>query len=122
MSYNPATQAKQAIADESEKVVAKAIKGQRTADNAPFDVIRGRHGIEIKTVIGGKNDKITMHPESRERKLKFAEEHTLEMHTVVVDRRAGTTYYYKAGVGSYRFGSAGNMRKVSLKELEKIIK
>jgi hypothetical protein len=117
-TFKPATREKHAIADRMEKALAHGISGKRTADNEAFDVIRGKYAIEVKTVIDAKNNKITMHPSSRNRKLDFAKSKKMEAHTVVIDRREGKAiYYHKSGVGSYRFGSSGTMTKVSMDKL-----
>jgi len=112
-SYNPVTKEKKRIATENELKLAKSIKGKQTPDNAPFDVIRGGHAIEVKTIVAGKNDKITMHPESRNRKLESAKKNGYKMHTVVFDAR-NNKLYYSEGVGSYRLGG---MRETNLNEL-----
>jgi len=120
-AYVPCTAEKQRLADESEKLISAIIHGQRTADNAPFDIIKGKNGIEVKTIFPGvKNDKITIHPESRMRKEEFARKNKIEMHTVVVDRRTNEIHY-APGVKSYRLG-IGRIKKVSVKELTEIFK
>lgn len=118
-TYKPATRDKHQVADRMEKIIQRKIGGTRTADNEAFDVIKGKHAIEVKTVIDATNDKITMHPSSRQRKLDWAKTNKSSAHTVVIDKRGSRpVYYYKAGVGSYRFGSSGNMTKVSTSELK----
>jgi predicted N-acetyltransferase YhbS len=118
-SYNPATKNKHRLADSMQTKVALLIGGKETPDNAPFDVIKGNHAIEVKTVIGSRNDKITMHPESLSRKVEEAERNGYQTHTVVIDVRAGrSAYYYKEGLGSFRFGDQGNMERVSVDELK----
>jgi SPP1 gp7 family putative phage head morphogenesis protein len=116
-SYKPVTMEKRAIARENEHRTARALNGQKTGGNTPFDVIRGQVAIEIKTIIRGTNDKITMHPDSRQRKLDSARKAGLKPFTVVFDARGSGSpaIYYKEGVGSFRLGS---MQRVdSLAEL-----
>jgi hypothetical protein len=103
-------------------------------DNAPFDVWVGAdpekwysgaskkkptHVIEVKTIVRGKNNKITMHTESLARKKKearkFGKKNT-QVHTVVFDERNGK-YYYKEGVGSFRLNS---MKEVTIDDLQEI--
>jgi len=63
------------------------------------------HGVEVKTLVDNKNNKITMHPSSRARKTAWAHSHHARLHTVVVDSRAKNKLYYHKGVGSFRMGS-----------------
>lgn len=103
-SYKPATKQAQAVANRREQDMAKAIGGKRTADNAPFDVIVGQHAIEVKTIVSGENPKITMHPESLDRKNREAKNLKLTPHTVVFHEKTGKIYY-RAGLGSFRLSS-----------------
>lgn len=120
-SYKPSTQAKQRLGARSVKVVSRLIGGQPTDDHAPMDVLArtpsGRlNGVEVKTLIDNKNDKITMHPESLARKEAWVKEHGANGHTVVVDRRGvAPAYYYHAGFGSFRV--PGSMERVNAGEL-----
>jgi len=102
-SHVPMSKEKERIATQSEEVVARALKGKRTGDNHPMDVIltanKRRHGIEVKTIIDGKHNKITMHKESLARKLNWAKKNRAQTHTVVVK---GQHVYYRKGLGSFR--------------------
>ena len=115
-SFKPSTKAKQDIADASEKELAKGLGMDRTEDNAPYDLQYGKVAVEVKTLIDNTNDKITMHPESRERKLEAAKVDKLRPYTVVVDKRGPSPkFYYAKGVGSFRLGSmtpVGSMREL----------
>lgn len=70
---------------------AKAIGGTRLDDNEPSDVnvqtATGLHGIELKVMTFGKNDKITMKKSARDRKAKWEVDNAGTMHTVVIDDR-----------------------------------
>ena len=113
-NYKPSTKAKQDIADKSEAQVAKGLGMDRTSDNKPFDLIKGKVAVEVKTLISNANSKITMHPESRQRKLDEIEKHGYRAYTVVIDKRsAGTKFYWSAGVGSFRIGSMQTARSMS---------
>lgn len=117
-SYKPATAEKQRHAENNESVIAKAIGANQSGDNLPMDVtlkIGGKlHGIEVKTMVDNANSKITMHPESRQRKEAWAKTNKGAVHTVVIDDRdkfaggankhqySGHKIYYKSGVGAYR--------------------
>jgi len=115
--------AEQDIADRSEKVLAQAIGVPRTGNNSAFDMRNDEVGIECKTLVNGKNEKITMSKAALSRKLAEQRAEGLKGYTVVVDRRAGglsgkATYYYRKGFGSFRLGS---MTKVTLPELKEIV-
>ena len=104
----------QRMADQTEIEMAKAIGIPRTGDNLPFDLHGKGFGIEIKTVISGTHDKITMNKAAIERKLAAAKENKLKVFTVVVDKRGVVeghrpVYYVKPGVGSFRIGSMEKM-------------
>lgn len=118
-SYKPSTRKKQKIAAATEKKIAKAVGGKVTPDNSPFDVKTGKAVIEVKTIIEGKNPKITMHPSSLRRKKEAAKKEKKKVWTVVHDQRGGKSdFYLKNGVGSFRLSS---MRKVTEEELVKEI-
>jgi HD superfamily phosphodiesterase len=116
------------LGDREQARTAKLIRGTNIPGNAPFDVHRGVHAIEVKTVMDNKNDKITMHPPSRRRKEAFAKDHKMMSHTVMIYVQGKTyegedgelyvrgqrKYYYKAGVGAYR---RGGMKEVTIAEL-----
>ena len=114
----------QDIATRSEKVLSAALGIPVTADNAPFDLRNDEVGIEVKTLVNGKNEKITMSKAAIGRKLAEQRADGIKVHTVAVDRRTGglkgkATYYHREGVGSFRLGS---MTKVTLAELKEIVK
>ena len=119
LSYKPSTQAKQAIADKSETELSKKLGMDRTPDNSPFDLIMPGVGVEVKTLIDNKNDKITMHPESRRRKEEAARKEKRKMFTVVIDKRAPKpAYYFAEGVGAFRIRSMQKAKDVNhLKEM-----
>jgi hypothetical protein len=86
-SYVESTKERQHIADTMEDRVAAAVGTVKTADNSPFDVVVGRHGIEVKTIIDTPSDEIRMRKEPLARKREFASEHNLTAVTVIVDYR-----------------------------------
>ena len=117
-------QREQAIADKSEQVLSDAIGVPRTADNSAFDLRNDEIGIEVKTLVNGKNEKITMSKAALGRKEAERRADELRTYTVVVDRRTGglagkATYYYREGLGSFRLGS---MTKATLSEIRKLVK
>jgi hypothetical protein len=113
--------AKRGIASASEVEVSKALGLARTEDNKPFDAKGNGVAVELKTIVSAKNDKITMHPESRKRKLAEAKKEKLRVYTVVVDKRGSTpAYYWAKGVGSFRLG--GMNQAASLAALKKVVK
>lgn len=117
-SYNPATKEKQEQAAKYEETVAKLINGKNLDDHEPFDVIKGQHAVEVKTIISGKNPKITLHPDSLERKNKFLRKEKMTGHTVVIDARGPKpVYYYRSGVGSFRLDNMQTVKPAELKGL-----
>ena len=106
----------QDIADKSEAKLSKAIGVPRTRDNSAFDLRNDEIGIEVKTVVTGKNDKITMSKRALGRKLAEAQAEKLKTFTVVADVRGGQTKYYVSNkLGSLRIGG---MRQVTLSQLK----
>ena len=90
----------QDIAERREKVLSEAVGVPRTKDNSAFDMRNDDVGIEVKTLISGKNEKITMSKTALGRKLGEQRAEGLKGYTVVVDRRAGglagkATYYVR---------------------------
>lgn len=106
-SYKPMTKEKERKATANEESVAKAIGGERTGDNDAFDCLTNAgHAIEVKTIIDGKNSKITMHPKSLRRKKKYIRKNKVRAFTVVIDERSGEKeFYVRKGVGSFRLVS-----------------
>ena len=119
-SHIPATKARQFKAAQYEATVAKLIGGKNLEDHEPFDVIRGQHAVEVKTVLpGAKSVKVTMHPDSLMRKANFLRDEKMTGHTVAIDARGKKpVYYYASGVGSFRLS---NMRTVKGAELKGLI-
>lgn len=104
-TYKVASAAVQRQAEHNEPRLASAIGGKQEGDNSPFDVTVGsRHVVEVKTIVRGNNDKITMHPESLARKEAYVRASGAKAHTVVFDDRSGRIYY-KAGIGSFRLSA-----------------
>lgn len=119
ITHVPMTRQVRQEAEKEAQGLAKLLKGQHTQDNEPMDIIVGRNGIEVKTLIQQKNDKITMHPDSLRRKLTFVKKNKLKGHTVAIDMRTGQRQlYYQPGFGSFRIGS---MQPVTQAELKKLI-
>ena len=117
-SYKPATAENQRKAEANESIIANAIGGTQSGDNDAFDVRAGKFGIEVKTIIGGKNPKITMHPDSLARKKSTARKEKLKSFTVAVDMRGNEPeFYVEKGVGSFRLagmnkvGSLGKLKE-----------
>jgi hypothetical protein len=124
-SYNPVTRDKVQRAIENERRVAKAIGGEMTPHKHPFDVLKEKLSIEVKTIFpGAKNDKITMHGPSLERKENFISENKIrKVFTVIIDERESIPRVYVAkGLGSFRLegGSVGEVK--SIKSLRDHIK
>lgn len=124
-SYNPVTREKVRIATLNEARVAKAIGGITTPHKDPLDVLKGKTGVEVKTIFpGAKNDKITMHGPSLERKYNFINENSMrKIYTVIIDERESVPKVYVAkGLGSFRL-AGGTVHEIkSIKALRDYIK
>jgi|SRR5579859_748946 len=115
-TYVPVTAAKYALAKRNERSVAKVLNGVTTADNSPFDVlIDGKIGVEVKTIIEGRHDKVTIHPESMQEKKDEVKRLKLKsVYTVVADHRGLLQkWYVREGLGSFRLGTLKLMNKIS---------
>lgn len=116
---NKFTKAKMDKALEQEAKIAGALGGLNLQDNEPFDVIVGRFAVEVKTMINGKNPKITMRSDALERKLAYCKRNRLKAVTVVADLRGKSPrYFYKNGIGSFRLST---MSPTTLQDLAKDI-
>lgn len=112
-TYVAQTRERFRLAALSEQIIAKAIGGKVTGMEDgkwhPFDIIKGKIGIEVKTILpGAKNDKLTMHKSSLARKVQTAKDLGFKKaYTVCVDIRNKNSIgvYVKSGLGSFRLGS-----------------
>ena len=120
-SYKPAKKDVQDIANKSEEKLSKALGVPRTADNSAFDLRNDDIGIEVKTMVTGTNDKITMSSAALGRKIGEARDDELKTYTVVADMRSGgrAKYYYSEKLGSLRLGS---MKPTTLPELRALVR
>ena len=115
MSHRSHSKGSHEKAMKGEAMVFKIIGGEHLPDNEPMDIIvtvRGRTiGVEVKTVIHNKADKITVHPESRERKEKWLKKNKATGFTVIVDVRGKTPRVLaRQGVGSFRLANMTEIR------------
>lgn len=122
-SYNPTNRSKHEVARKAELFIANMLGGNHITGNKPMDVIlvhpNGKtYGIEVKAVIKNKNEKLTMHPESLDRKVAWGRKHHASVHTVVVDMQS-RQILYRRGVGSFEFGTMDRIE--SPKHLMKLI-
>lgn len=122
-SMNKCGAEKQRIADKSEAKLSKALGVPRTKDNSAFDLRNDDVGIEIKTMVDGKNDKVTMSKAALGRKIaeKEAEGKDFKTFTVVADVRGGgaAKYYVSEKLGSIRLGS---MTPINLSDLRAMVR
>ena len=120
-SYKPAKKDVQDIANKSEDKLSKALGIPRTADNSAFDLRNDDVGVEVKTMVTGTNDKITMSKAALGRKLGEAKDDDLTTFTVVADMRGrgSAKYYVSEKLGSLRLGS---MKPVTLPQLRQMVR
>lgn len=97
--------------------------GQSEGDNAAYDVQaeinESTHGVELKTMVDNKHNKITMKRSAMERKAQWEVESGGVFHTVVFDDQEvynargdgkhgdvkDRVIYYRRGAGSFRVSS-----------------
>lgn len=129
-SHKPATAEKQRWAEGNQASVASMTGGKPTEGQEPMDIIgrvgNQKYGIELKTILEGRNDKVTVHPSSKALKDKWARKTNATTHMVVMDDRklfgakgySGHRIYYRSGVGSYRLHTMTKVKSSShLKQL-----
>lgn len=124
-AFVPADAKAQQHAEANELEVRSIIGGTRTDDNLPVDVVTnvgGKvKGVEVKTIINGRNNKITMRKAAIEKKVKWARSNRGTVHTVVLDDRgrlgnkgySGHRVYYRKGTGSFRLGAMTKVKDSS---------
>lgn len=115
-----------------EQEVANGIRGRWMEDNEYFDAAVGKDRVEVKSLLVGKKNTISVHDDALLRKVDgVRREPGAVMHTVAVDERgtfgdgahahkaSGHRLYYKRGCGRY---ALSKMHKVSsMKELRALI-
>ena len=127
----------QDIAERSEVILAKALGIPKSGDNLAFDVRNDDIAIECKTLVNGKNERISMGPRALARKIAEQRAEGLKAYTVVVDRRAEyssrighgakvgdpltghATYYFREGLGSFHLST---MQKMTIAQIRERIK
>ena len=118
-SHKPSTKAKQVIAAQGEDRIRKLLGVGPTSRGYPVDAHGRGWGVEVKTLMDNKNNKLTMHPSSMLRKTAWAAAQHAKLHTVAIDARSkNKQMYYKAGVGAFRMTS---MKPISSGQLDRII-
>lgn len=124
--------------EHNEKRFAKRIGGLSLDDNEPVDVVLPglgprEHGIELKTMVENKNNKITMKRSAMEAKAKWERKHKAKIHTVVLDDSAvfnangdgehdesKRRIFYRRGYGSFRVGTMYEV-KGGMAELKQLL-
>jgi hypothetical protein len=75
--------------ERNEPKLAKALGGKSLADNEPVDVVTEingkKHGIELKTMVDNKHNKLTMKKDAQARKRSWERREKGKVHTVVFD-------------------------------------
>ena len=117
--------------EHNEPQLAKATAGLSLQDNEPVDVIVMKsgimqHGIELKTMVSNKSDKITMKKESLQRKRVWQQDNFAPFHTVVFDDRdvynangpgqhneSARKIFYRRGAGSFRVPTMHQVADIS---------
>jgi hypothetical protein len=107
-----------------EQEVARMLgrKAQWEPDNQPYDVsIPGEHAVEIKSLLKGSKQSLSVHDDALLRKIDYAQRSGEQYHTIAVDERA--TYEGGRYAGNYSgnrvFYKRGSAR-YSLSEMEPV--
>jgi hypothetical protein len=123
--------------EHNEPRFAKAVGGVSFPDSEAVDIaIPGEagavaHGVELKTMVSNKANKITMKRSAMDRKLAWEKKNKAVFHTVVLDDQAvfeangpgqhdesKRRIFYRRGCGSFRVGSMHEVKDLAeLKEL-----
>jgi hypothetical protein len=113
-TYVPQSKEGRRISTLNELLVAKAVSGDHYGGTKPFDVIKGKVGIEVKTmlpIIPSKENRLNMKQSSIAN--KFAEAKRLGLKKVVtvgIDMRNNKyVVYVKEGLAGFRLGSMTNV-------------
>lgn len=116
-SHKPSFRYKTERTARNEAKLAKTLGAKQVGGQAPFDVVhmRYRMGIEVKTLVEARNDKLTIHPASLARKLKEAKQEGIKTTVVVAfdDRPGKGQIYYKIGLGSFRLTSMTKVKNLN---------
>lgn len=125
-SYVPVTKDKRQTATVNEAIVAKLVGGLHTKDSEEFDVLLSgkKIAIEVKTIFpDAKNDKITMHGPSLERKLMYMDSEKYKKAYTVVFNMLDNKVYAGKGLGSFRPSAKNSsVQPISLSKLKGFIK
>lgn len=124
--------------EHNEPAFARAVGGVSFRDNEPVDIVIAdktgvvAHGIELKTVVSNKAQKITMKEDALRRKRSWERKNKATIHTVVLDDTlvfnangegkhdlSKRRIFYRRGYGSFRIS---NMHQVAdLEELKSLL-
>jgi hypothetical protein len=109
--------------EDNQDQLAKEVRGINTKDNGPVDIKiydgddppKLTHGLELKTLLVSKHDRIRMRKDARQNKLNWVADNKVPVHTFVYDDRQvfdanGTgehdyskrKTYFKQGIGNFK--------------------
>ncbi len=119
-TYSGGLKVHQDLGDKTAREVSKALGIPETSDNKAFDVENKKYGIEVKTLVTQKNEKITMNKYAQSLKAARQKEAKLKAFTVVIDKRpkglgsstGETRIFVKQGFGSFRVGSMTEVKSM----------
>jgi 2'-5' RNA ligase len=120
-TYSGGLKVHQDLGDKTAKEVGEALGIPVTSNNKAFDVENKKYGIEVKTLITQKNDKITMNTYARSLKTIRQKEAGLKAFTIVVDKRpsglgtstGATRYFVKSGFGSFNISAMREVKSLA---------
>lgn len=104
-NYVPVDKKVRDVAEATEREVAKNLGAEHIIGNLPFDIVKDREWIEMKTLISGRGQ-IRMRPESKKKKLDFIKKYNGRAHTILADKRRDSEtfgkYFYRKGLGDFQ--------------------
>lgn len=130
-TYVPIKASERLILEANERMVAGIVGGQHFGDNKPFDVMKGKYGIEVKTHFPDrKHEKVNMKGRAKELKDQAFKKMKLKgMYIVIVHEGKNKIYVHKLTKderGAVRFDEkslrSGNTYEVSKDQLKRMFK
>ena len=101
----------------SRETSANTTGSKKRVPKSPFGVIKGNHGIVVKTIMKGDPSNITMDPHCLAVIHNFAEEYGLTPHIIVIDENTGDLFH-KVGATDWR---TRDMEKTTWAKIRKAI-
>lgn len=116
-SYTSVPMENRKINTSSRETVAYPTGSKKRVPKSPFGVIKGHHGIVVKTIMKGDPANIAMDPHCLAVIHDFAEEYGITPHIIVIDENTGDLFH-KEGATDWR---TRDMEKTTWAKIRKAI-